>query len=349
MSHVNGTIYWEISVHIVLAAVVGLTVAVTSVAVAQDPGAFYRGKKIIVLVGTGPATTYDLYARTLADHMGRHIPGQPTFVVQNVPGAGGAKAAQMLYNTAPKDGTYLAVLQPNLVLSAALDDTAPLFDYGKLLQVGGFAPVNGMISVWSKAPTTTLEGAKTAELFMGTTGPGSETYQIPKLANVLLGTRFKVLSGYKDVGEMELAMERGELHGRGGSVLSWTSRKPDWMRDGKIVFLLQTGLARDPAIPDVPLLSELVTDPAAKQLVAFFTAPTALGRGVITTPAVPADRVAALRAAFDATVKDDKFLLEAKQRQLDIAPISVAVLEKAVADAVNLPQELAQRAKASQD
>jgi tripartite-type tricarboxylate transporter receptor subunit TctC len=318
-------------------------------AAAQSAGDFYRGKKITVLVGTGPATTYDVYARTLTEHLGRHIPGQPTFVVQNVPGAGGAKAAQLLYNTAPKDGTYLAVLQPNLVLSAVLEDTKPTFDYSKFVQIGGFAPVNSVISVWSKAPATTLEGAKKVELFMGTTGPGSDTYQIPKLANALLGTRFKVLSGYKDVGEMEVAMERGELHGRGGSVLSWTARKPDWIRDGKVAFLVQVGLERDAAIPNVPLLSELVSDPAAKKLVGFFTAPTALGRGVMTTPAVPADRVAMLRAAFDATMKDAKFLAEAKKRQLDIAPIPVAVLEKAVADAVDLSPDLVRRAKETQD
>jgi hypothetical protein len=203
--------------------------------------------------------------------------------------------------------------------------------------------------VWSKAPATTLEGAKKVELFMGTTGPGSDTYQIPKLANALLGTRFKVLSGYKDVGEMEVAMERGELHGRGGSVLSWTARKPDWIRDGKVAFLVQVGLERDAAITNVPLLRELVSDPAAKTLVGYYTAPTALGRGVMTTPAVPADRVAMLRAAFDATMKDAKFLAEAKKRQLDIAPIPVAVLEKAVADAVDLSPDLVRRAKETQD
>lgn len=314
-------------------------------AVAQD---FYKGKQITVLVGTGPGTTYDIYAHTLAEHMGRHLPGNPNFIVQGIPGAGGAKAAQMLYNTVAKDGTYLGVLQPNLVLSAVLDEQKPLFDYAKFGQIGGFAPVNGMLSVWTKAPGTTLEDAKKIELYMGTTGPGSDTYQAPKLANALLGTKFKVLSGYKDVGEMELAMERGELHGRGGSVLSWTSRKPDWITGNKIAFLFQMGPTPDPAIPNVPLLQDLVQGEDAKKIVAFFNAPTALGRGVMTTPNVPADRLKLLRDAFAATMKDAKFLADAKTRILDIDPLTAEVLEKTVAEATSLTPALAEKARETQ-
>ncbi|MFN4283330.1 MAG: Bug family tripartite tricarboxylate transporter substrate binding protein [Alphaproteobacteria bacterium] len=317
-------------------------------AAAQDVAGFYKGKQIVVLVGTGPGTTYDIYAHTLAEHMGRHLPGAPNFIVQGIPGAGGAKAAQMLYNTVAKDGTYLAVLQPNLVLSAVLDEQKPLFEYAKFGQIGGFAAVNGMLSVWTKAPATTLEDAKKVELFMGTTGPGSDTYQAPKLANALLGTKFKVLSGYKDVGEMELAMERGELHGRGGSVLSWTSRKPDWISGAKIAFLFQMGPKADPAIPNVPLLQDLVQGADAKQIVAFFNAPTALGRGVMTTPNVPAERLKALRDAFAATMKDARFLADAKTRILDIDPLTAEELEKTVAEATSLTPELAAKARETQ-
>ncbi|HEU0070560.1 MAG TPA: hypothetical protein VFS04_04630 [Alphaproteobacteria bacterium] len=327
------------------AAAVLAATCIAAPAIAQD---FYKGKQITVLVGTGPGTTYDIYAHTLAEHMGRHLPGNPNFIVQGIPGAGGAKAAQMLFNTVAKDGTYLAVLQPNLVLSAVLDEQKPLFDYAKFGQVGGFAPVNGMLSVWTKAPGTTLEDAKKIELYMGTTGPGSDTYQAPKLANALLGTKFKVLSGYKDVGEMELAMERGELHGRGGSVLSWTSRKPDWISGNKIAFLFQMGPTPDPAIPTVPLLQDLVQGEDAKKIVAFFNAPTALGRGVMTTPNVPADRLKLLRDAFAATMKDTKFLADAKTRILDIDPLTADVLEKTVAEATSLTPELAEKARETQ-
>lgn len=317
-------------------------------AAAQAPGDFYKGKRITVLIGTGPGTTYDLYARALAQHIGSHLPGAPTVVVQSVPGAGGAKAAQVLYRVAPKDGTQLGVLQPNLVLSSVLDEKPPQFDFAKFSWVGGFAPVNSVVSLWSKVPNPTIEGARKTEFFMGTTGVGSDTYQIPKLANAVLGTKFKVLSGYKDVGEMELAMERGELQGRGGSVLSWTARKPDWIKEKKIVFLFQVGPARDPALPEVPLLSELVSDPAGKRLVAFFTAPTVLGRGVMTTPGIPADRLALLRAGFNAMVKDPKFLAETKKMNLDIDPISVSTLERAVTDATSLSADEAKRARDSQ-
>lgn len=328
-----------------IAAAVLAATCIAAPAIAQD---FYKGKQVTVLVGTGPGTTYDIYAHTLAEHMGRHLPGNPNFIVQGIPGAGGAKAAQMLYNTVAKDGTYLGVLQPNLVLSAVLDEQKPLFDYAKFGQIGGFAPVNGMLSVWTKAPGTTLEDAKKVELYMGTTGPGSDTYQAPKLANALLGTKFKVLSGYKDVGEMELAMERGELHGRGGSVLSWTSRKPDWISGHKIVFLFQMGPMPDPAIPTVPLLQDLVQGEDAKKIVAFFNAPTALGRGVMTTPNVPGERLKALRDAFAATMKDPKFLADAKTRILDIDPLTADVLEKTVAEATSLTPELAEKARDTQ-
>ena len=333
----------------IAAATVAAVCACAAAAGAQDAASFYKGKQITVLVGTGPGTTYDIYARTLAEHLGRHLPGTPNFIVQTIPGAGGAKAAQMLYNTVAKDGTYLGVLQPNLVLSAVLDEQKPLFDYAKFGQIGGFSPVNGMLSVSSTAPATTLEGAKTTELFMGTTGPGSDTYQAPKLANALLGTKFKVLSGYKDVGEMELAMERGELHGRGGSVLSWTSRKPDWISGNKIVFLFQMGPKADPAIPTVPLLQDLVKSDEDKKIVAFFNAPTALGRGVMTTPDVPAVRLAALRTAFIAMTKDAKFLADAKTRMLDIDPLTAEVLEKTVAEATSLTPALAAKARETQN
>jgi tripartite-type tricarboxylate transporter receptor subunit TctC len=319
-------------------AMLGFTVPVT----AQSPS--FEGQTIEIYVGTGAGSTYDNYARILAEYMPKHLPGKPTMIVKNQPGAGGARATSYLYNVAPKDGTALGMVQQNLPLFQVLSPNHAQFDMGKMNWIGVLTDISSVVAVSGATGVNDIAGARAKEFAMGTTGRGSETFQIPTLMNELLGTKFKLITGYKSVSDMDVAIERGELHGRGGSLLSWTSRKPDWIRDGKIKFIVQIGLAKDKDLPDsVPLLIDLAADAQIRKMLELVSSAGAVGRSLVAPPGVPADRVAALRAAFDATVADPAFIAATAKRNMPINPTSGAKLQKIVADTVSAPPEAAQR------
>jgi tripartite-type tricarboxylate transporter receptor subunit TctC len=330
-------------VHFIAAAGIGLAMlGFTAPVTAQSPS--FAGETIEILVGTGVGSTYDAYARLLADYMPKHLPGKPTMIVKNQPGAGGARATSYLYNVAPKDGTVLGVVQQNLPLFQVLSPGQANFDMGKMNWIGVLTDISSVIAVSGATGVKDIAGAKSKEIAMGTTGRGSETYQIPTLMNELLGTKFKTISGYKSVSDMDLAIERGELQGRGGSLLSWTSRKPDWIRDGKIKFIVQIGLERDKELPDsVPLLADLAPDAQTRKMLELVSSAGAVGRSLVAPPGVPAGRVAALRAAFDATVADPEFIAANTKRNMPINPTSGAKVQKIVEDTVSAPPEVAQR------
>ena len=321
-------------------------------AVAAAPGTvhaeLFTGKTISVYAGAGPGTTYSRYARLIAVHMARHLPGNPKMILQNMPGAGGTKAAIHLAKVAPQDGSALLVPHSNLPLSKVLYPDRLKFDISKFHWLGTITPVSSVVALWHEAPATTLEGAKKTELFVGTTGKGAETYQVPVIMNKLLGTKFKPIAGYKGIGGMDKAIEKGELHGRGGSLLSWTARKPGWIKDGKIRFIVQIGLTKSPELPDsLPLLMDLAKNDADREVLQLLSSAGAVGRSLVAPPGVDAARAAALKAAFVATMSDKAFLADTKKQNLAVAPLSSAEIQAIVEKTVNTPDALAKRIRSA--
>jgi tripartite-type tricarboxylate transporter receptor subunit TctC len=306
---------------------------------------FYRGKKIDLIIGYSSGGTYDLYARLVARHLGNHIPGKPLIVPRNMPGAGSRTAATWVYGIAPRDGTVLATADQSLSLQQAVGDTRIQFDTTKFIYIGNPNIENNTTATWHTSGIKTIEDAKRREVTMGATG-GSTSSQYPKAMNALLGTRFKIILGYPGGNDINLAMERGEVDGRGSnSWASWKATRPHWLAEKKINILVQIGLKKAPDLPDVPLLMDLGANAEDRALLRVLSASTLMGRPIFTAPDVPAERVAALRKAFDATVRDPAFLGEAKQQNFDVEPATGEAMQKLVAETMATPKEQRERLK----
>lgn len=318
-----------------VAVIAGMGVASAS---AED----FSGKTLRIYVGTGPGTTYDSYARLLSEHMGAHIQGNPNIIVENMPGAGGTKVADFLAKVAPKDGTALGMLHQNLALGQILTPKKSSFNLTEFGWLGSVTSATSVLAVWHESPALTVEDAKTKELFMGTTGRGSETYQVPTAMNNILGTKFKVVSGYSALGEMDKAMEQGELHGRGGSLLSWTARRPDWVADQKVKFIVQVGLKKDKSIAEVPLLVDLAKNDADREVLELISAAGAIGRPLALPPEVADSVRAQLQKAFEATLQDAAFQKATEERGLPVDPSSASEIAELIKKTVNLPSDRAE-------
>ncbi len=304
---------------------------------------FYRGKKIDLIIGYSPGGTYDLYARLVARHLGNHIPGKPLIVPRNMPGAGSRAAANWVYNIAPRDGTVLATADQSLSLQQAAGDKRISFDTTKFIYIGNPNIENNTTAAWHTSGVKTLDDAKRREVTVGATG-GSTSSQYPKAMNALLGTKFKIVLGYPGGNDVNLALERGEVDVRGSnSWTSWKATRPDWIAEKKINILVQIGLAKTSDLPDVPLLMELGANDDDRRLLRVLSASTALGRPIFTTPDVPADRVAALRQAFEAMVRDPAFVEDAKRGKFDIDPSSGEAMQKVVTEMMAVPKEQSER------
>ncbi|MBM3527855.1 MAG: hypothetical protein FJX62_07170 [Alphaproteobacteria bacterium] len=307
--------------------------------------AFYRGKKIEMVIGYSSGGTYDLYARLVARHLGKHIPGQPLIVPRNMPGAGSRTAATWLTSIAPRDGTVLATADQSLSLQQAAGDTRLKFDTTKFAYIGNPNVENNTTAVWHTSGIKTIDDARLREVTMGATG-GSTSSQYPKAMNALLGTRFKIIVGYPGGNDINLAMERGEVEGRGSnSWASWKATRPQWLAENKIVILVQIGLKKAPDLPGVPLLMDLGANDADKALLRVLSASTQIGRPIFTTPEVPAERVAALRAAFDAMIRDPAFIADAKQGHFELDPVPGEAMQKLVSEIVGTPKDQSERLK----
>jgi tripartite-type tricarboxylate transporter receptor subunit TctC len=296
--------------------------AAASPAQADPLADFYRGKTINLVVGTSPGNDYDFRGRLIARHMGRHIPGEPTIAPQNMPGAGGIKAANYMASIAPKDGTTVHMIMTNMMATQAMHLSGAEFDTRQFRWIGNTTSTPNVINSWHTSGITNIEQVKTKELVVG--APNRTAGVIyPTLLNKLAGMRFKIVTGYPGGNEVNIAMERGEVLGRGSnSWASWKSTKPQWISEKKIFILVQVGLKRDPELADVPLLIELASNDRDRKLMTFVSAETAISRALVTTPGVPAERLEALRRAFDATMKDPQFLADANKAQMDISPMT---------------------------
>lgn len=333
-----------------LAAVAAGSAVFSRPAKAQSVADFYRGKTITYNLAVPDGASWGLYARNFIEHLRTHVPGNPTIILQVMPGGGGVTAANYMFNIAPKDGTVIGTPLSTAIVFAATNPNDVKFDPRKFSWIGSLAVVQDVISVWYTAHAKSIDAAKSSTLIMGATGKGSNSFQDIALANNLLDTKFKPVLGYKGGADINLAIERGEVDGRATTWDSWPASYPDWLRDKKIVHLLQLGPRKLPEIgDDVPLLRELVNG-EQRTIVDFVGLSLSLGRSVYAPPGTPADRVAALRTALTETVQDPTYIADAQRLKLDATTWQTGdAIANAVNQAFSLPPSLVEKAKAAMD
>lgn len=306
---------------------------------------FYRGKQISFIIATGSGGGYDTYGRLMARHYGRFIPGQPTMVVQNMPGAGGIRATNFIYNTAPKDGTAVALVHSGMTTLSLLEPETTKFDATKLTWLGNMEEETSLCVSWHDSPIKTTADMLTKEFIVGGTGSGANLEVYPRVMNKILGTRFRVISGYKSGNEVSLAIERGELQGRCSWPLSSIrSTRPEWLPEKKLNFLVQTGMEKDAELPNVPLVMELVKNDDDRAVMELIFAPRSLLRPVVAPPDLPSDRTAALRQAFMDTLADRGFLEDADKQRLTVTPKSGEAMQRLILKMHQAPKAVVERA-----
>jgi tripartite-type tricarboxylate transporter receptor subunit TctC len=308
---------------------------------AQTAAEFFRGKTISLLIGFGVGGEDDLWARAIAKHIGNHIPGNPLVVPQNVPGSAGLLVANRIANTAPKDGTVIGLINRGIPFEPLLGGAGTHFDVGKLNWIGSPSRDTTVCAARKDAEVKTLADLYTKELRVGGTGSGADTAAYPEFFSALLGMKFKLVKGYQGSGEIQLAMERQEVQ---GICLAYDSLlRGTLARTGQINILLQASLTPDPRIGNVPLVLDSVRSPEDRQALELFLSRAALGRPFVAPPDVPADRMAILRAAFDATLRDEAFLDDTRKQNLNVLPISGSQLAAILASAYSAPPAIVQR------
>ena len=317
----------------------GLAAASAVPAKADAISDFYKGKRMKFIIGFGTGGGYNLYSRHVARHMGKHVPGNPKFIAQNMSGAGSIRAANYLYARAPKDGTVIGMISQAIPLSQLLKYKGIEFDAAKFNWIGNASVSIGVTTAYYKAPFKTLADAKAREMILPATGGRSTSTLVPRVMNAILGTKFKIIQGFLGAGQMNLAMERGEVDGRGSNTLaSWSATKPEWVAKKMIVHLVQYGPEKDPRIPDVPLLQDLATNDEDRGVLELISSMPAIGRPITAPPDVPAERVNALRAAFGATMKDKAYIAEAKKLQMELSPMTGAKLTEVIKKVMASPK-----------
>jgi tripartite-type tricarboxylate transporter receptor subunit TctC len=329
------------------AAITSILLLVPAPATADAVADFYRGKQIRVIVRTTPATDYDEYSRLIARFMGKHIPGNPSMIVVNMPGGGGITAANYFTQVAPHDGTVIGIVSQGLAADQALGMSPQLkADLREFNWIANVIFSNQLLAVWHTSETKTLEDAKKRVTTIGTTGAGSASVQYPAFYNNVLGTKFKIVLGYPGGQHIDLAMERGEVEGRGTNPYSsYMTSHPDWIPKKLLVPLVQSGIEKDRELPNVPLITELPAKPEDKPLLQFMARTSTVGRPLATTPGVPADRLAALRTAFAAMIKDPDFIAAAAREKLEIQPQTGEQLQEIIFGLLSSPADVRERMK----
>jgi tripartite-type tricarboxylate transporter receptor subunit TctC len=311
---------------------------------AQSAADFYKGKTVQIVVGFGVGGGYDLYARALGRYLGKHLPGHPNVVVQNMEGAGSVRAANFVYAGSPQDGTVIAAVNQNMPMYQMLGGAGAKFEAAGMQWLGSMTNSNGLVYTWHTSGIKTLDDAKQKEVPMGAVGAASDSVIFPNLINEMVGTKFKPISGYAGSAQIHLAMERGEVMGRGGN--SWASVQTanmSWIKENKINILVQVGFEKEPDLPQVPLLLDLVNDEERKSVIRVVSLPTALGYGHWVAPGVPKDRVAALRAAYAATMKDPEFLAETQKTGMVVRAQAGETLDGLVRQVTTAPKAVLDR------
>jgi tripartite-type tricarboxylate transporter receptor subunit TctC len=306
---------------------------------------FFRGKTINLYIGFGPGGTYDYYSRMAARHMGKYIPGHPTIVAQNMPGAGSFQAANFLYAVAPKDGTALGMITQAAAVQEALGAPGVQYKTAEFNWIGRMSSVLELHFTWKTSKAKTIADARQHEIPLAGTGAGSPSEAYPKLLNALAGTKFKIISGYPGSTQAMMAMERGEVD---GALTSWDTlnrTKKSWLDSREINLLVQYRLQRSPDVPDIPTAIELGSDTEAKQVLAFHVGSAELGRSIVAPPGVPAERVKILRDAFAAMLKDAELRAEIERTGLEFQPGSGAEVQKLIQDTAATPRSVVERSQ----
>ena len=329
----------------IILSAAALTASLVSAA-AQTPEDFYKGKTVELVVGTNPGGGYDLYGRLIGRAIGKHIPGAPIVVVKNMPGAGHLKMANWLYNAAPKDGTVLATAPQAVAIEQAMGTAGIQYDAAKFTWIGRVAPVVEVTYTWHTSPTKTLDDARKRETVMGGSGAASPTVFYLKALNQLAGTNFKIIPSYPSNNDTNLAMQRGEIEGGSKAWASMKVDNADWLRDKKVNILVQYADKRSADLPDVPLMMELGRNEDERKALELFAHGNAMGRSIMATPGIPADRVKALRKAFMDTMSDPELVAFTKERKIDFGPaLSGEDLDKLVAQTLAVSPAVVKLAK----
>jgi tripartite-type tricarboxylate transporter receptor subunit TctC len=328
--------------------VLGIAVGAIGPAAGQDgPAAFYKGKVVRLVVGVGVGSGYDINARLLARHLPKHVPGQPQVIVQNQPGAGSQTMTNQLYAAGPFDGTSIGASFNGLPTLPLLQPGQARFDPTRINWVGSTNRETQVTYVWHTAPIATIEDVRTKEMVVGAQAPGSTQYDYPVLANALFGTRFKVITGYQATPKIHLAMESGEVH---GTWANWSTLKAiggQWLEQKKVRILVQWALRKHPELNGVPIILDWARSDADKQALQLALARLEFGRPFFLPPNVPAERVTAIRRAFDATMKDKDFLAEAERLKIEIDPLTGEQVGALIADIYKTPADTVARVRAA--
>lgn len=331
--------------YLTILSAAALTVGTLSGTANADPVAdFYKKRQVTMLVAFGAGGGYGLYARTVAQHMGKHIPGNPTVITQFMSGAGGAKAANYFANAAPQDGTMIGLMSNAAALAQVMRGKVK-YDASKFHYLGRAASMESALIVWHTAKATNFKQWMSNEVIFGSTGKASQDYFVPMMASKLLGVKVKMVMGYKGSRSINKAMEQGEVQAMSNSWSSVKARLGQWLADGKINTLAINGLVLPGDAPKVPLLVDMAKNANDRKLLEFIASAPAVGRAFSAPPGVTADRVAALRKAFEATMKDSAFLADAKKRKMDLNVMSGADVQKIVNDTVKTPPAMLKRIK----
>jgi tripartite-type tricarboxylate transporter receptor subunit TctC len=305
------------------AAFVGLAVALTCLrgapALAQA-GPSLAGKNVQMLIGFGAGGGYDLWGRVVARHIGKHLPGNPAVVPQNMPGAGSFVAANNIYNLAPKDGSVMGIIARDAALGPITGAVGARFDPTKITWLGTPTTETNVCIANSTAKVKTLQDLYSKELIVGDTGVGTGTHSYPKALNALLGMKFKIIAGFPSSSDVFLAMERGEVDGICESLDSVSGKRPDWIPNRKVTILFQGGAAPNPQLKDVPFVADLAHSPEDRLAIEFLYAGQGIGRPFVAPPDLPADRLKMVRDAFRETMRDPEFIEDAKRNMLDVEP-----------------------------
>ena len=318
----------------------------SAIAGAQPSADFYVGKQIDMFVGTPAGGGYDQYGRLLGRHMGRHIPGNPQIIIKNLPAGGGRQAMNHVYNIAPQDGTAIGTTIRNVPFDPLFGETATRIDALKLTWLGSLNNEIPVCVSWHTSPFRTVEDIRKSEILMGTSGQTASDALHPKLLNRIAGTNIKLVHGYNGSTGVHLAMERGEVQGRCG--LGWDSivaRYDHWIKEKKVSVLVQFGLSKHADLPHVPSLVELAKSPQDRQLAELMLAPLEMGRPFFAPPGVPADRIAILRRAFDATTRDPEFIADVEKQKVELFPITGEKVADLVRRIYATPQDVVEIGK----
>ena len=311
----------------------------------EDVAEFYKGKTVRLLVGIGVGSGYDVNARVLARHMSKHIPGNPNIIVQNQPGAGSLTMTNQMYAAGPFDGTVFGASFNGLPTAPLLQPNGVRFESGKINWLGSTNRETQTMYVWHTAPMQSLDDLKTKEMIVGAQAPGSTQYDYPMLGKALFDLKFKPVTGYKSTSDINLAMERGEVH---GTLANWSTVKTLNLKqyeDKQIRMLVVWGAREHPELKGIPLITSLAKTPEHKQALQLALARLEFGRPFFMPPNVPPARVAAMRRAFDATLKDPEFLAEADKLKLEIDPMSGEELAKMLEDIAKTPADVVARVR----